>query len=139
MKKQFWVGPPEHGKPEDLVELWTEPGEVSAQPPKGSKQSKSVPFLLLGFDTEFKTPEEAVTAADIEAQGVVAVSGNSFSDTGKSSNGSVYGPITGTITLNVPWNGFVTATDGSIVMPAGSGLYAGYRGAQVSMSIGMKK
>ena len=67
MKKKFWVGPPEHGKSEDLVELWTESGEVLAQPLKGSKQSKSVPFLLLGFDTEFKTPEEAVTAADIES------------------------------------------------------------------------
>jgi len=52
MKKQFWVGPPEHGKSEDLVELWTEPGEVSAQPPKGSKHSKSVPFLLLGQPEE---------------------------------------------------------------------------------------
>ena len=67
MKKKFWIGPSEHGKSEDLVELWTEPGEVSAQPPKGSKQTKSIPFLLLGFDTEFKTPEEAVTAADIES------------------------------------------------------------------------
>jgi hypothetical protein len=67
MKKQFWVGPPEHGKSEDLVELWTEPGEVLAPPVKGSKQAKEVPYLLLGFDTEFKTPEEAVTAADIES------------------------------------------------------------------------
>lgn len=72
-------------------------------------------------------------------QGIVTVTGNSFTDSGKYSNGTVYGPLAGSITRNLPWNGFVTTTGGAIIMPAGSGLYAGYFGPLNSMSIGVKK
>ena len=71
--------------------------------------------------------------------GVVTVNGTTFTDSGKFSNGATYGPFPGSFTLNAPWNGFITTASGAIIMPTGSGLYAGYFGPSSSMSIGVKK
>lgn len=71
--------------------------------------------------------------------GVVSVSGTAFTDSGRLSNGTAYGPLPGSFTRNVPWDGFITTGSGAIIMPTGSGLYAGYFGAYSSMSIGVKK
>ena len=73
------------------------------------------------------------------SNGVVTVSGTGFTDSGRLSNGASYGPLSGSLTRNAPWSGFVTTDTGSIIIPAGSGLYASYFGAKSSMSIGVKK
>jgi hypothetical protein len=44
----------------------------------------------------------------------------------------------GSFTLNQPWNGFVTTGFGAILMPTGSGLYAGYFPNEGSMSVGLR-
>ena len=28
MRKQFWIGPPEHNKPSELIEVWLESGDL---------------------------------------------------------------------------------------------------------------
>ena len=71
--------------------------------------------------------------------GAVSVNGTTFTDTGRYGNGVAYGPFTGSFTKNLPWNGFITTGEGAIIMPAGSGLFAGYFGPSSSMSIGLKK
>lgn len=71
--------------------------------------------------------------------GVVTVNGTTFTDSGKFSNGTTYGPLPSSFTRNAPWNGFITTASGAIIMPTGSGLYAGYFGVSSSMSIGVKK
>lgn len=72
-------------------------------------------------------------------RGAVTVTGNSFTDSGRYSNGTAYGPLPGSFTRDQPWSGFVTTGSGAIIMTAGSGLYAGYFGANNSMSVGVKK
>lgn len=71
--------------------------------------------------------------------GAVNVTGTSFTDVGKTGSGVSYGPTVGTLTLNQPWNGFVTTSNGALILPAGSGFYAGYFGTYSSMSVGLKK
>ena len=44
----------------------------------------------------------------------------------------------GSFTPNQPWKGFVTTGFGAILMPTGSGLYAGYFPSGESMSIGLR-
>jgi hypothetical protein len=72
-------------------------------------------------------------------KGVVTVTGTNFTDSGTYANGASYGPLAGSFTRNLPWNGFITTGSGAIILPAGSGLYAGYFGTNASMSIGVKK
>lgn len=72
-------------------------------------------------------------------RGTVTVAGNTYTDSGRLSNGSTYGPSRGSFTRDQPWSGFVTTEDGAIFMTAGSGLYAGYFGSNNSMSVGVKK
>lgn len=71
--------------------------------------------------------------------GAVNVTGTNFTDAGKTGSGVSYGPTAGTLTFNQPWNGFVTSSNGALILPAGSGFYAGYFGAYSSMSVGLKK
>ena len=70
MKKHFWIGPPEHQNPSDHVELWLEDGDIDLTKPKRSKKGESKKedqYLLVGFDTEFKTPDKPVTNDEIYA------------------------------------------------------------------------
>ena len=70
MKKHFWIGPPEHQNPSDHVELWLEDGDIDLTKPKRSKKGetkKEDQYLLVGFDTEFKTPDKPVTNDEIYA------------------------------------------------------------------------
>jgi hypothetical protein len=71
--------------------------------------------------------------------GAVSVTGTHFTDAGKTGSGVSYGPTAGLLTFNQPWNGFVTTSNGAVILPAGSGFYAGYFGAFSSMSVGLKK
>jgi hypothetical protein len=69
-KMEFWIGPPEHAKPEDRIHLWLEDGDLEL--PKlhgkaGVRGSESDPYIIVGFDTEFKTPGYAVTANEVRA------------------------------------------------------------------------
>lgn len=69
MSKSFWIAPPEHGRAEDYVELWLEKGDINPPPLKGRRRTKgedTQPFMIVGFDTEFKTPGYAVTKDDIQ-------------------------------------------------------------------------
>jgi hypothetical protein len=70
--------------------------------------------------------------------GIASVTGQNISDSGRSRNGSSYGPTSSTFVVNQPWNGLVTTANGGLLMPAGSGLYAGYFGAN-GISVGVKK
>lgn len=70
--------------------------------------------------------------------GVVRVTGTTFTDTGKTAYGTNYNSP-GSFTRDQPWNGFIRTASGATIMPAGSGLYAGYFGATGSMSIGVKR
>jgi hypothetical protein len=72
-------------------------------------------------------------------RGAVTVSGNTFTDTGRFSNGTSFGPSPGSFTVNLPWSGFITTSTGAIIMPTGSGLYAAYFGANNTLSVGVKK
>lgn len=72
-------------------------------------------------------------------RGTVTVSGTSFTDSGVTSNGTIYTAVPGTLTLNTPWNGLVTTESGAVIMPAGSGLYAGYFGQNSTISVGLKR
>jgi hypothetical protein len=71
--------------------------------------------------------------------GSVNVTGTNFTDAGKTASGVSYGPVTGSLTFNQPWNGLVTTSAGAVILPAGSGFYAGYFGTHSSMSVGLKK
>lgn len=71
--------------------------------------------------------------------GVVTVSGNTFSDSGRNANGSSYGPLTGSFTRDEPWVGFIRTSNGSVILPAGTGLYAGFDPSMDSLSVGLKK
>lgn len=71
--------------------------------------------------------------------GVVSVTGTSFTDSGRLSNGTAYGPFQGSFTTNAPWNGFITTNNNAVIMPTGSGIYAAYFGENTSMSVGVKK
>ena len=67
MSKSFWIAPPEHGRSDDCVALWLEPGDLLKTIPgirKGAGHDE--PYLIVGFDTEFKTPGYAVTKEDIQ-------------------------------------------------------------------------
>jgi hypothetical protein len=70
--------------------------------------------------------------------GVVRVNGTNFTDAGKTASGYSYSSP-GSFTLNQPWNGFIRTAAGAIIMPAGSGLYAGYFGQNNTISIGVKQ
>lgn len=70
--------------------------------------------------------------------GVVRVTGTSFTDTGKTADGRSYN-LAGSFTRDQPWDGFIRTASGATIMPTGSGLYAGYFGATASMSIGVKR
>jgi hypothetical protein len=73
-------------------------------------------------------------------RGTVTVSsGTSFTDSGVYGDGSTYSSLPGSFTRDMPWAGFIQTNIGSVIMPAGSGLYAGYFGANSSMSVGVKK
>lgn len=47
--------------------------------------------------------------------------------------------VTRTLQANQPWAGFVTTSNGLIVLPAGSGLFAAYASRNLPMSIGIKQ
>ena len=70
--------------------------------------------------------------------GAVNVTGTSYTDAGKTASGVSYGS-SGSLTLNQPWNGLVTTSGGAVILPAGSGFYAGYFGPNTSISVGLKK
>lgn len=72
-------------------------------------------------------------------RGVATVSGNSFTESGRRSNGTSYGPIASSFTRDLPWSGFVTTVNGTVIMPASSGLYAAYYGETSGIGIGVKK
>jgi hypothetical protein len=72
------------------------------------------------------------------AAGTVTVNGTTFVDTGRAANGAPYGPFNGSFTLNTPWNGFVRTANSAILMPTGSGMYAGYFPSG-SISVGIRK
>ena len=69
MKKTYWTGPPELGNPDDVVELWVEPGDLSPiEQRKRRKKNEAASrekYLMIGFDTEFKTPDEPLTPEEI--------------------------------------------------------------------------
>jgi hypothetical protein len=73
-----------------------------------------------------------------KTEGKVVVTGTSFTDSGVNGAGQSYGPSTGTLTFNQPWSGFVSTSNGAILLPAGSGFYAGYFGLNASMSVGIR-
>ena len=66
MRKQYWIGPPEHNKTSDQIEVWLESGDLVTyvKPPKNSNVPDN--FLIVGFDTEFKTPDSPVTGQQIK-------------------------------------------------------------------------
>ena len=66
MRKQYWIGPPEHNKSSDQIEVWLESGDLApyVKPPKNSDIPDN--FLIVGFDTEYKTPDSAVTGQQIK-------------------------------------------------------------------------
>ena len=67
MKKRFGIGPPEHGNPDDLIELWIEPGDLApVTRTKRNEKGKPYPYLMVGFDTEFKTPDLPVTSEEVK-------------------------------------------------------------------------
>ena len=70
--------------------------------------------------------------------GTANVTGQKISDSGRYRNGSSYGPISSSFVVNQPWNGMVTTANGALLMPTGSGLYAGYFGEN-GISVGVKK
>ncbi len=75
-------------------------------------------------------------------RGNVTVSGGTnFTDSGVLANGNTYSSLPGSFGRDLPWAGFIqtNTNPASIIMPAGSGLYAGYFGANNSMSVGVKK
>ena len=41
MRKQYWIGPPEHHRPSDLIEVWLESGDLVpyVRPPKNRSGS----------------------------------------------------------------------------------------------------
>lgn len=71
-------------------------------------------------------------------KGVVNVAGTNFTDAGVNAYGYSYSDQ-GSFTRDRPWNGFILTNNGAIIMPAGSGLYAGYFGPYNSISIGIKQ
>lgn len=73
-----------------------------------------------------------------KTEGKVVVTGTSFTDSGVNGLGQAYGPINGTLSFNQPWSGFVTTSNGAVLLPAGSGFYAGYFGSNSSMSVGIR-
>lgn len=70
--------------------------------------------------------------------GIATVSGTTFTDSGKFGNGTAYGPLPGSFTKNQPWSGFVTTSNGAILLATGSGMYAAYFGTQ-GISIGVRR
>jgi hypothetical protein len=70
--------------------------------------------------------------------GIANVSGQNVTDIGRYRNGTPYGPISGSFSTNQPWSGLLITGNGGVLMPAGSGLYAGYFGAN-GVSIGVRK
>lgn len=73
--REFWVEPPELGNKNSKRCLWVERGDIYCFS-KGDSDSDfsdvkpdSAPYLLVGFDTEFKTPSEALTPAEVKESG----------------------------------------------------------------------
>lgn len=77
--KEFWVEPPELGNKNSKRCLWVERADIycftkdesdfdTELDPEDVKPS-SAPYLLVGFDTEFKTPSEALTPAEVKEAG----------------------------------------------------------------------
>jgi hypothetical protein len=77
-KLQFWQEPPEISK-NNKSTIWVEREDfycfsdhtnqvVPESPKKGSRKGKKVtkPYLILGFDTEFKTPSAALSRSEIK-------------------------------------------------------------------------
>lgn len=101
----------------------------------------------LGKGAIFAASQSLPTSADGDwaylhtngTRGTVTVSGTAFTDSGRLRDGTSYGPSSGSFTRDQPWKGFVTTGTGSVLITAGSGLYAGYFGPTSSMSIGVKK
>ena len=78
-KLQFWQEPPEISKNSKST-IWVERDDfycfsdhtnqvVPESPKKGSKKGKKIakPYLIVGFDTEFKTPPAPLTKGEIKA------------------------------------------------------------------------
>ena len=66
-------------------------------------------------------------------RGYVDVNGTSFTD-----HLLGYPQTSGTFTQNSPWTGLATTSDGFVLMPTGSGMYAGYFGVDKTISIGIR-
>jgi len=66
MRKQYWIGPPEHNKPSDQIEIWLESGDLAPYVKPSKKSNVPDDFLIVGFDTEYKTPDSAVTGQQIK-------------------------------------------------------------------------
>lgn len=73
--KEFWVEPPELGNKNSKRPLWVERGDIYCfsedddDSDSNSEKPDSAPYLLVGFDTEFKTPPDALTPAEVKEAG----------------------------------------------------------------------
>ncbi len=68
MKKTFLIGPPERLNPDDWITLWLEDGDFKHAPAQsGKKNTVDDDYLLIGFDTEFKTPDRPVSNEEIKS------------------------------------------------------------------------
>lgn len=73
--KEFWVEPPELGNKNSKRCLWVERGDIycfskdDSDSDFSEEKSDASPYLLVGFDTEFKTPSEALTPAEVKESG----------------------------------------------------------------------
>lgn len=72
MSREFWIGHPEHNRIEDRITVYLEEGDLRPPPDRSkskiqAKNGEEEPFLLVGFDTEFKTPSYSVTREEIVA------------------------------------------------------------------------
>lgn len=73
------------------------------------------------------------------SRSVVTVNGNSFTESGRLSDGRTYGPLASSFTRDLPWSGFATTVDGHVIMPSSSGLYAAFLDETGAMAIGIKR
>ncbi|MBV5280089.1 MAG: hypothetical protein J0651_02140, partial [Actinobacteria bacterium] len=73
--REFWVEPPELGNKNSKRCLWVERDDIycfskdDTDSDFSDAKPDSAPYLLVGFDTEFKTPSEALTPAEVKEEG----------------------------------------------------------------------
>lgn len=90
MEKTFLIGPPERLNPADRLTLWLEDGDFEPTPERShQKNPHDAAYLLVGFDTEFKTPDRPVSNEEIksgEATSLIL----SYQFYAKTNNGTVW-------------------------------------------------